>query len=175
MNYIKSSTDAKRLSELLDTACSLIITLEGYIVDANSDYDETPCAKEVHKLFDEIDMLNFHPHEDTGPEHDSAGFTEEDRIVDGQYMVTFQDTDLAQLERASPYEKYVTTVTDNIHRATKIGILTDDDSEGYSYLSKESFDHRCRTDLEFAAQWGDPNCDPDQVAQDYNTFGKNKI
>lgn len=98
MNYVPSSTDAKRLSELLDKACSLIITLEGYIIDADSDYDETPCAKAVHELFGEIDMLNFHPHEDTGPEYDSAGFTEEDRIVDGQY----RNRDMVQLERATP-------------------------------------------------------------------------
>lgn len=61
MNYVPNSNDSKQLSELLDKACSLIITLEGYIIDANSDYDDTPCAKQVHELFDEIDMLNFHP------------------------------------------------------------------------------------------------------------------
>ncbi len=61
MNYVPKCDDAKRLSELLDKACSLIVTLEGYIIDANSDYDDTPCAREVHELFDEVDMLNFHP------------------------------------------------------------------------------------------------------------------
>ncbi len=61
MNYVPNSNDSEQLRELLDKACSLIITLEGYIIDANSDYDDTPCAKQVHELFDEIDMLNFHP------------------------------------------------------------------------------------------------------------------
>lgn len=61
MYYVPSSNDAKRLSELLDKACSLIVTLEGYLIDADSDYDEYPIAKEVHKLFNEVDMLNFHP------------------------------------------------------------------------------------------------------------------
>jgi hypothetical protein len=141
MNYVPSSTDAKQLSELLDKACSLIITLEGYIVDANSDYDDTPCAKEVHKLFNDVDMLNFHPHNDIGPEYDSAGFTEEDRIVEGQYMT------------------YVETVKQNIDQATAEGILKDDCSEGYSYLSKEEWLRR----------------QADQEAQDADLFGENKI
>ena len=42
MYYVPSSTDAKRLSELLDKACSLIVTLEGYLIDADSDYDKYP-------------------------------------------------------------------------------------------------------------------------------------
>lgn len=174
MNYVPSSTDAKRLSELLDKACSLIITLEGYIIDADSDYDETPCAKAVHELFGEIDMLNFHPHEDTdpevqntideamgfiqrlkadpafaaqwgyddlGPEYDSAGFTEDDRIVDGQYRT------------------YVDQVKQNIDKATAEGILRDDCTEGYSVMSKETW-------LRMQA---------DQQAQDWDIFGEKKV
>jgi hypothetical protein len=72
----------------------------------------------------------------------------------------------------------------NIDQATEEGILRDDCSEGYSYLSEESFDHRCKTDLAFAALWGDPNWlfpgeplhdDPDAEAQDSDVFGENKI
>lgn len=110
------------------------------------------------------------------PEYDSAGFTEEDRIVNGQYRNMYKDTDpdLVQLERATPYEKYVAEVKQNIDLAVQEGILRD--TGDYNYLSKESFDHRCKTDLEFAAQWGDPNWlfpgeplhdDPDMDTQDW--------
>jgi hypothetical protein len=130
MNYVPNSNDSKQLSELLDKACSLIITLEGYIIDANSDYDDTPCAKQVHELFDEIDMLNFHP-----------------------------PTDVVELERADTedydvaYIKYVLAVKKSIDQATEEGILKDDSSEGYSYLSRESFIQRINTDPAFANQW----------------------
>ena len=99
------------------------------------------------------------------PEYDSAGFTEEDRIVDGQYMT------------------YVANVKRSIDKATKEGVLRDDDSEGYSYLSKEEFIKRLEVDPRFV-EMGDPNWlfpgeplhdDPDQEAQDYNTFGNSKI
>ena len=41
------------------------------------------------KVRDEIDMMEYEneSNEDDGPEYDSAGFTEDDRIVNGQYRV----------------------------------------------------------------------------------------
>jgi hypothetical protein len=41
------------------------------------------------KVRDEIDMIEYknESNEDDGPEYDSAGFTEDDRIVNGQYRV----------------------------------------------------------------------------------------
>lgn len=89
MNYVPSSTDAKQLSELLDRACSLLIQLEEYAMDLNPEYTDTFLAGEVNEFFKEINTAN----EDTGPEYDSAGFTEEDRIVNGQYMNMYKDTD----------------------------------------------------------------------------------
>jgi len=42
------------------------------------------------ELTDQIwEFLDAHyAQEDDGPEHDSAGFTHSDRVVDGQYMTT---------------------------------------------------------------------------------------
>ena len=43
------------------------------------------------KIWNEIDMIEYESQnnddEDLGPEYDSAGFTEDDRIVNGQYRV----------------------------------------------------------------------------------------
>ena len=41
------------------------------------------------KVRDEIDIMEYEneSNEDDGPEYDSAGFTEDDRIVNGQYRV----------------------------------------------------------------------------------------
>jgi len=44
--------------------------------------------KAVDAFFNEIDYMN-----EDEPEYDSAGFTEEDRIVNGQYMNMYKDTD----------------------------------------------------------------------------------
>ena len=145
MNYVPNSNDSKQLSELLDKACSLIITLEGYIIDANSDYDDTPCAKEVHKLFDEIDMLNFHPPTDV---------VELERGEDPNWLFPgepLHDDDPEDYVVA--YMKYVLAVKKGIDQATEEGILKDDNSEGYSYLSRESFIQRINTDPAFANQW----------------------
>jgi hypothetical protein len=45
--------------------------------------------KLIDKVRDEIDMKIYEMdnNEDDGPEYDSAGFTEDDRIVNGQYRV----------------------------------------------------------------------------------------
>ena len=145
MNYVPNSNDSKQLSELLDKACSLIITLEGYIIDANSDYDDTPCAKEVHKLFDEIDMLNFHPPTDV---------VELERGEDPNWLFPgepLHDDDPEDYDVA--YMNYVLAVKKGIDQATEEGILKDDNSEGYSYLSRESFIQRINTDPAFANQW----------------------
>jgi len=43
----------------------------------------------IDKVRDEIDLVIYEmdSNEDDGPEYDSAGFTEDDRIVNGQYRV----------------------------------------------------------------------------------------
>ena len=43
----------------------------------------------IDKVRDEIDLVIYEidNNEDDGPEYDSAGFTEDDRIVNGQYRV----------------------------------------------------------------------------------------
>jgi len=45
------------------------------------------------KIRDEIDITVYEneSNEDDGPEYDSAGFTEDDRIVNGQYRVISND------------------------------------------------------------------------------------
>jgi len=53
------------------------------------------------------------------------------------------------------YKNYEKTLKTSIDKATQEGILKDDDSEGYSYLSKESFIERIKTDDEFANKWGE--------------------
>jgi len=53
------------------------------------------------------------------------------------------------------YKNYEKTVKASIDKATKEGVLNNDDSEGYNYLSKESFIERIKTDDEFAKKWGD--------------------
>jgi thymidylate synthase len=53
------------------------------------------------------------------------------------------------------YKNYERTVKQSIDKATQDGILKDDDSEGYSYLDRESFIHRIKTDPVFAEKWGD--------------------
>jgi hypothetical protein len=44
------------------------------------------------KVRDEIDIMEYEneSNEDDGPEYDSAGFTEDDRIVNGQYRATLE-------------------------------------------------------------------------------------
>lgn len=136
MKYVNTS-DVNRLNELLDKACSLLISLEEYAMDLNPEYTDTFLAAEVNDFFKQINAEN----EDLGPEYDSAGFTEEDRIVDGQYRT------------------YVDTVKQNINKATEEGILRCDDSEGYNYMSKETW-------LRMQA---------DQQAQDWDIFGEKKV
>ena len=127
----------EQLHELLNRAWDIITSLEWAVRD-DLEYWTSDTAKRVDNLFTEIDMLN---EEDTGPEYDSAGFTEEDRIVDGQYRT------------------YVDTVKQNIDKATEEGILRCDDSEGYNYMSKETW-------LRMQA---------DQQAQDWDIFGEKKV
>ena len=109
----------EQLHELLNRACEIITSLEGY-ANEHSHYPEynRELQKSIDNFFNEVDMLN---EEDTGPEYDSAGFTEEDRIVDGQYRT------------------YVETTKQNIDKATAEGILRNDCSEGYSVMSKETW------------------------------------
>jgi hypothetical protein len=92
-----------QLNDLLNRACDIITSLEGYAKESMLEYQGSYTQKNIDAFFDEIDSMN-----EDEPEYDSAGFTEEDRIVEGQYRVI-------------------------------IGV------------------------------------DPDQEAQDFNTFGENKI
>ena len=109
--------DINQLHQLLNRACEIITSLEGYAEEAMTEYQGSYTQKEVDGFFNEVDMIN----EDIGPEYDSAGFTEEDRIVNGQYRT------------------YVDQVKQNIDKATAEGILRDDCSEGYSIMSKETW------------------------------------
>ena len=104
-------------------------------------------------------------------------------IINIEKAVGIWDDDIVELERATAYEEYVASVKRSIDKATEEGILRNDDSEGYSYLSKEEFIKRLEVDPRFV-EMGDPNWlfpgeplhnDPDAEAQDYDTFGKNKI
>lgn len=123
----------EQLHELLNRACDIITSLEGY-ANEHPDYHRNE-QKVIDDFFNEVDMLN---EEDTGPEYDSAGFTEEDRIVNGQYR------------------NYVDTVKRNIDQAVADGILkSGTECVSYSYMSEEGFNKRIETDPEFAAQWAD--------------------
>ncbi len=72
-----------QLNDLLNRACEIITSLEGY-ANEHSHYPEHnwELQKSVDAFFNEIDYMN-----EDEPEYDSAGFTEEDRIVEGQYRV----------------------------------------------------------------------------------------
>ena len=151
----------EQLHELLNRACDLITSLEGFIGYNDGDYRNSDLSKSVDKLFDEIDYLN---EEDTGPEYDSAGFTEEDRIVNGQYM------DIDAIKQKFRYQRYVDQIKRNIDQAVEDGILkSGTECVSYSYMSEEGFNKRIETDPEFAAQWADLE------AQDYDTFGEKKV
>jgi len=72
---------------------------EIYIVRmAENDWDEeisiiTESGDDVindSKLYNQLIETCEQYDEDLGPEHDSAGFTEDDRIVDGQYRATLE-------------------------------------------------------------------------------------
>ena len=52
----------KQSKELLDRACEIITSLEGWILEG-SDYYSSDLAKSVDNLFDEVDMLK-----ETGPD-----------------------------------------------------------------------------------------------------------
>ena len=104
-------------------------------------------------------------------------------IIEIEKAVGMLDDDIVELERATAYENYVASVKRSIDKATEEGILRNDCSEGYSYLSKDEFIKRLEVDPRFV-EMGDPNWlfpgeplhdDPDAEAQDYDTFGKNKI
>ena len=52
------------------------------------------------------------------------------------------------------YENYERTVKDSITRATNEGILKGNLNDPFSYLGKESFVKRIKTDNEFSNRWG---------------------
>ena len=121
----------KQSKELLNRACDIITSLEGFI-GQDSDYYNSDLSKSVDNLFDEVDMLKeAEMYKDTDP-------------------------DLVELERGGAYENYVASVKRSIDKATEEGILRNDDSEGYSYLSKEEFIKRLEVDPRFV-EMGDPN------------------
>lgn len=135
----------KQAKELLNRACDIIASLEGWILEG-SDYYCSDTAKSVDALFNEIDMLN-------------------ERATPSFFDVL---QELRSYHKAStPYENYVATVKRNIDKATEEGLLRD--SSDYNYMSEETFANRMKTDPEFAAQWAD------QEAQDYDTFGEKKV
>lgn len=76
-----------QLNDLLNRACDIITSLEGYAEQSAIEYTNSPTQKDVDAFFNEIDYMN----EDLGPEYDSAGFTDDDRIVNGQYRVLDAD------------------------------------------------------------------------------------
>jgi len=120
----------KQAKELLNRACDIITSLEGYAEEAMTEYQGSYTQRNVDAFFNEVDMLN---------------------------------------EGATPYENYVATVKRNIDQAVEemYGILKP--CVSYSYMSEEEFNKRIETNPEFAAQWADLE------AQDYDTFGDNKI
>lgn len=75
------------LAELNEMYYSLNVAItyhsEHKLLDVNS------LNKLIDKVRDEIDMVIYEmdSNEDDEPEYDSAGFTEDDRIVNGQYRV----------------------------------------------------------------------------------------
>jgi hypothetical protein len=83
--------NVKVLNDLLNRACDIITSLEKYANNSDPDfsYQGSFMQREVDTFFNEVDYLN---EEDLGPEYDSAGFTEEDRIVDGQYRTHAETT-----------------------------------------------------------------------------------
>ena len=133
-----------QLNELLNRACEIITSLEGYAEEAITEYQGSVTQKNVDAFFNEVDMLN-----------------DPNWLFPGAPL-----HDTPENEETS-YENYVNTVKSNIDVAVEEGILRE--SDDYNYLSKESFVERIRTDKDFANQWGDLE------AQDYDTFGDNKI
>lgn len=123
-------TNVKVLNDLLNKACEIITSLEGY-ANEHSHYPEhnRELQKSVDNFFNEVDMLY-----------------EEGEAIDGQYI----DVDAARL--AFQYFRYVDQVKQNIDKATEEGILRD--TSDYNYMSKETFIQRMQTDADFAKQWG---------------------
>ena len=80
-------TNVKVLNDLLNRACDIITSLEGYAEEVMTEYQGSYTQEEVDGFFNEIDMLN-----------------EDDRIVEGQYMDMYKDTD-PDLE-AQSYEMF---------------------------------------------------------------------
>ena len=127
-----------QLNELLNRACEIITSLEGYAKEHSHYPDHNKeLQKTIDDFFNEVDMLNADPR------------ARKDYYQDN-------DPDIVELERATAYENYVASVKRSIDKATEEGILRDDDSEGYSYLSEEEFSKRLEVDPRFV-EMGDPN------------------
>lgn len=69
--------DNTQLNRLLNTACEIIMSLEHHA--------DTYTANKIEVLFQEI-KYSDNLDEEIEPEYDGAGFTEDDRIVNGQYI-----------------------------------------------------------------------------------------
>lgn len=80
------------LKKLLHEACEILIIYE----DSGNAPQEI--LERIDALFNEIKYSDYLDSEmkDLGPEYDSAGFTEEDRIIDGQYRVILDPDQEAQ-------------------------------------------------------------------------------
>jgi len=143
------------LNELLNRACEIITSLEGYAKEHSHYPDHNKeLQKAIDDFFNEVDTLN---EVETAREKFPANIEGSAEFNSANQEA--QDYDVVKLVKATPYEQYVANVKRSIDKATEEGILKNDCSEGYSYLSKEEFIKR----------------DPDMEAQDYNTFGNNKI
>jgi len=75
--------DIEKLKELLSQASE--------IMENNIDKADNIDLETLYQMVDGIiedleDIGDFESYEDEGPEYDGAGFSEEDRIVNGQYQ-----------------------------------------------------------------------------------------
>lgn len=122
-------TNVKVLNDLLNRACDIITSLEGYAYNTIYHYQGSHTQRTVDDFFNEVDMLN-----------------EEGDAIDSQYI------DVNATRLAFQYFRYVDQVKHNIDKATEEGILRD--TSDYNYMSKETFIQRMQTDADFAKQWG---------------------
>jgi len=74
-----SEQNSNAMGYIMDTVNDLIKYNEAFNEDAIDELQQY--VDEIKEAYDEING------DDEGPEYDSAGFTEDDRIVNGQYRV----------------------------------------------------------------------------------------
>jgi hypothetical protein len=75
--------DIEKIKELLSQAVELIENN----IEVAQNLDLTHMCETIDSFIYELDEIgDFEQYEDEGPEYDGAGFSEEDRIVNGQYQ-----------------------------------------------------------------------------------------